>query len=148
GEDHSVAVVAAEAVAPALHFTPGHVESSTKPAPREVGTMIGLSRFRRAGADGIVIALILLASLAVPACDETRGCTLIGCPGQGLDIVFDGSVAPDATLEIEIALVEQQNVAPVIHCTLSGAANPDAGTEDLFCNSNFWTSQHGRTLNT
>jgi len=114
--------------------------------------MIALSRFRRVvGADGIISALILLASLAVPACDSTdspKSCTLIGCLGQGLDIVFDGEVAPGTTLQIEIALVEQQNVAPVINCTLSGAADPDAGMEDLFCNSNFWISQHGRTLNT
>lgn len=94
-------------------------------------------------------AFILVAALAVPSCDDGgRGCTAIGCPGQGLDIVFDGRVAQETTLQIEIARVEPPNVSPIIQCILSGSADPDAGAEDLFCNSTHWISQQGRTLNT
>jgi hypothetical protein len=107
--------------------------------------MIALSRGRGKTTRGVLAALLALSSLIVQSCDGSHACTTIGCGGSGLDIVFDGSLAPDSTLQIEIALVEQA-VAPLIQCELSNVG----GMERLLCDSpHLWISETGsRTLNT
>jgi hypothetical protein len=114
--------------------------------------MIALSVFRRGRVSGALIALFVLSSLAVGSCDIASGrpCTDIGCPGSGLDIVFDGVLAPSTTLDIQVDLVEQNlSSAPIITCTLSSAVGADGGTEQLRCTSRLWISQSNpRSLNT
>jgi hypothetical protein len=108
--------------------------------------MIALSRLRRAAP----IALFLLSLSGVGSCESRNACTLIGCPGTGLDIQFTGDLAPNTTLDIQVSLVEQgQASVPVITCTLSAVVGADGGAERLLCTSALWISQSGsRTLNT
>ena len=67
--------------------------------------MISLSRCRRRAAL-CAAALLALSSLMVESCIG-HGCTEIGCSGNGLDLVFDGDLAADSTLQVEITLLEQ-----------------------------------------
>ena len=107
--------------------------------------MIGLSHFRRRATGAVAAALLALGSLMLESCIG-HGCTAIGCSGNGLDLVFDGALAADSTLQIEIALLEQGlPPAPIVQCELSNKA----GAEQLLCNSYLSISENGaRTLHT
>jgi len=106
--------------------------------------MISLSRCRRRAAL-CAAALLALSSLMVESCIG-HGCTEIGCSGNGLDLVFDGDLAADSTLQVEITLLEQGlPPAPIIQCELSNRR----GTELLLCNSYLSISEGGsRTVHT
>jgi hypothetical protein len=112
--------------------------------------MIALSRFLRAAAVVAPIALFLLTLPSVGSCDQLgHGCTAIGCPGYGLDIRFDGDLASNTALDIEVAMVEQSGAVPIITCVLSSSPGADGDTERLLCTSKQSIRQSGpRTLNT
>lgn len=108
--------------------------------------MIALSRYRRRTANFVAVAALVLGALLVDSCGVGQACTDIGCAGHGLDLVFDGDLAANSTLQIDIAVIEQGlEPSPVIHCELSNAA----GSEQLLCNSYLSVSESGsRTLHT
>jgi hypothetical protein len=113
--------------------------------------MISSSRLRQAAAVVVPIALFLLSLLPAGSCGLGHSCTDIGCSGHGLDIRFDGTVAPGIPLNIEVALVEPGLHAPVplINCVLSSSAGTDGGGEQLLCSSGLALSQSNpRTLST
>lgn len=107
--------------------------------------MIALSRCRRRATRFVAAALLALSSLVVESCIGDV-CTEIGCSGNGLDLVFDGDLAADSTLQIEVAMIEQGLAStPIIRCELSNKA----GAEQLLCNSYLGISETGaRTLHT
>ena len=105
--------------------------------------MIDLSRCRRRAIHFVAAALL---TLMIESCGIGRVCTDIGCAGWGLDLVFDGDLAADNPLEIDVELLEGGLPSTtVIHCELSNTK----GAEQLLCNSYLAISETGsRTLHT